>query len=176
MIFTKTKLSGAYTIDFEKREDNRGFFARSYCEHEFADQGITFRVVQGNTSMSKQKGTMRGMHYQEKPYEEDKLIRCTKGAIYDVIIDLRPDSKTYKQWIGVELSADNYHMLYVPKGCAHGFLTLAPDTEVTYLVSEFYTPSAEHGIRYNDPAFMIQWPDKIQVVSKKDASFPDFKE
>lgn len=176
MIFTKTKLSGAYSIDLEKREDERGFFARGFCQHEFTDQGITFNVVQGNISMSKKKRTLRGMHFQEKPHEEDKLIRCTKGAIYDVIIDLRPNSKTFKQWIGLELSADNYRMLYLPKGFAHGFLTLVDNTEVTYLVSEFYTPSAEHGIRYNDPAFAIQWPNKIEVISEKDASFPDFKE
>lgn len=175
MKFTQTKLQGAYIIDLEKKEDNRGFFARIFCMDEFSKEGIDIRVVQGNTSFSKSKGTLRGMHFQTKPYEEDKLIRCTKGAIYDVIIDLRPKSKTYKQWFGIELTDANYKMLFVPKGFAHGFLTLKDNTEVSYLVSQFYTSEAEAGVRYNDSAFNIKWPASVKIITDKDSSFPDYK-
>ncbi|MCK4826502.1 dTDP-4-dehydrorhamnose 3,5-epimerase, partial [bacterium] len=153
MIFTETQLRGAYIIEIEKLKDNRGFFARTWCQKEFEEHGLTPRVVQANVSSNKKKGTLRGMHYQIAPYEETKLVRCTRGAIYDVIIDLRPASPTYTQWVGVELTADNYKMLYVPENFAHGFQTLEDNTEVTYQVSQFYTPGSESGIRWGDPAF-----------------------
>ena len=174
MIFTETKLKGAYIIDIEKRTDDRGFFARAWCQNEFEAQGLVARVVQTNLSYNIRKGTLRGMHYQVAPYAETKLVRCTKGGIYDVIIDLRPDSSTYKQWVGVELTGDNYRMLFVPEGFAHGFQTLADDVEVTYQVSQFYTPGAEGGIRYDDPTFGIEWPLPVQVISDKDQSWPAY--
>lgn len=175
MIFTPTKLAGAFIIDLKKIEDDRGFFARTFCFNEFKDNGIEFEVRQANTSLSAKKGTLRGMHFQKSPYEEDKLVRCTKGALFDVIIDLRKDSPTYKQWIGVELTEKNHRALLVPKGFAHGFLTLEDDTEANYLVSQFYTPGAESGIRYNDPQFGIEWPIKPTEVSEKDANHPDYE-
>ena len=174
MIFTETKLPGAYLIDIEKRGDQRGFFARAWCRKEFEAHGLTPHVVQANISLSKWKGTLRGMHYQVAPYAEAKSVRCIRGAIYDVIIDLRPDSPTYMQWLGVELTAENYRMLYVPEGFAHGFQTLVDNTEVTYLVSQFYTPEAEGGARYDDPAFGIEWPLEVQIISDKDKSWPNY--
>lgn len=174
MIFTETKLQGAYLIDIEKREDQRGFFARGWCQKEFEAHGLIPRVVQVNISLSKQKGTLRGMHYQVAPYAEAKLVRCTRGALYDVIIDLRSDSPTYLQWLGAEMTAENYRMIYVPEGFAHGFLTLADNTEATYQVSQFYTPEAEGGMRYDDPALGIEWPLAVRVISDKDANWPDF--
>jgi dTDP-4-dehydrorhamnose 3,5-epimerase len=174
MIFTPTALSGAYIIELQKLQDDRGFFARSYCSQEFAAHGLTPRVVQSNISFNKKKATLRGMHYQIEPYGETKLVRCTRGAIYDVIVDLRADSPTFKNWIGVELTAENYRMLYVPEGFAHGFETLEDETEVTYHVSEFYTPNAEQGLRYNEPMLGIRWPLEVEVISEKDKSWPDF--
>lgn len=174
MIFTETNLKDAHIIEIEKLEDDRGFFARSWCRKEFENSGLVYDMVQANVSWNKRKGTLRGMHYQRPPYEETKVVRCTRGSIYDVIIDLRPDSPTYKQWLGVELTADNYKMLYVPGGFAHGFQTLQDDTEVIYQVSQFYTPGAEGGIRWDDPAFQIDWPLEVQVISDKDRSWPDF--
>lgn len=174
VIFTPTKLRDAYIVDIEKREDDRGFFARSWCRREFAERRMVSDLAQANVSFSLKRGTLRGMHYQMKPYEETKLIRCTRGAIYDVIIDLRPNSTTYGQWVGAELTADNYKMLYVPEGLAHGFQTLSDDAEVAYQMSQFFTPGAARGIRYNDPAFGIQWPMKVEVISSEDASWPDF--
>lgn len=174
MIFTETKLKGAYIIDIEKREDSRGFFARGWCQKEFEAHNLTARILQVNLSSNLKKGTLRGMHYQVAPYEETKLVRCTRGGIYDVIVDVRSDSPTFKQWIGVELTEDNYRMLFVPEGFAHGFITLADRTDVTYQVSEFYTPGAERGARYNDPAFGIVWPAPAAVISEKDANWPDF--
>lgn len=174
MIFTETHLRGAYIIDIEKREDQRGFFARTWCVTEFEARGLATRIVQANLSFNKRQGTVRGMHYQVTPYAETKLVRCTQGAIYDVIIDLRPGSSTFKQWLGIELTGTNYRMLYVPEGFAHGFQTLVDDVEVNYQVSQFYTPEAELGLRYDDPAFGIEWPLKVQVVSEKDRSWPDF--
>ena len=176
MIFTETKLKGAFIIEVKKISDDRGFFGRSWCKKEMEDHGLNGNVVQSNTSFSKKKGTIRGMHYQVHPYEETKLMRCTKGAIYDVIIDLRKDSPTYLQWIGIELTENNYKMLYVPEKFAHGFITLSDNTEVTYLVTEFYTPGAEAGIRFNDSKFNINWPVPVNVVSEKDKSHPDFNE
>jgi dTDP-4-dehydrorhamnose 3,5-epimerase len=174
MIFTETRLQGAYLIDIEKREDHRGFFARTWCQHEFGEHGLVARLVQANLSFNRQRGTLRGMHYQTPPYAEAKLVRCTRGAIYDVIVDLRPDSPSFKQWIGVELSAVNYRMLYVPEGFAHGFQTLEDNVEIMYQVTQFYTPEAEGGIRYNDPALGIMWPLEVTVISEKDAAWADF--
>jgi len=174
VIFTETELPGAYVIELRKLQDDRGFFARSWCEKEFEEQGLVARVVQANVSFNIKKGTLRGMHYQAPPYAETKLVRCTRGAIFDVIIDLRRDSPAYMQWIGVELSADNYKMLFVPEQFAHGFQTLQDNSEVTYQVSQFYTPGSERGIRYSDPAFGIAWPLAVEVISNKDQSWPDF--
>lgn len=171
MIFKPTELQGAFEIELNKLQDDRGFFARAWCEKEFAENGLTPVVHQVNVSYNIKKGTLRGMHYQVAPYQEAKTVRCTRGAIYDVIIDLRKDSATYKQWIGVELTADNYKMLYVPEDFGHGFITLEDNTEVTYQVSEFYTPGAEQGICWNDQAFNIAWPQTIQVISEKDANW-----
>ena len=176
MLFEQTKLKDAYVIQLEKIEDQRGFFARAWCEKEFAQHGLAAVVRQANVSFNIRKGTLRGMHYQIAPHGEAKTVRCTRGAIFDVIIDLRPDSATYQQWFGVELTADNYKMLYVPENFAHGFLTLEDRSEVTYQVSEFYTPGAERGIRWNDPAFGIQWPAAAAVISDKDANWPDYKD
>ncbi len=174
MIFTETKLKGAYIIEPEKFEDERGFFARTFCRREFESHGLKHNVVQCNISYSKNKGTLRGMHYQKAPFEEAKLIRCTKSAIYDVIIDLRPTSSTYTQWIAEELTEDNYKMLYVPEGFAHGFLTLSEDAEVFYQMSEFYMPEYAGGIRWNDPSFKISWPIDVALISEKDKTLPDF--
>ena len=174
MIFTATRLKDAYILDLEKLEDHRGFFARVWCQKEFADQGLTPRMVQANLSSNSTKATLRGLHYQVAPYSEAKLVRCLKGALYDVIIDLRPDSPTYKQWLGVELTAENYKMLYVPEGFAHGFQTLTDDTQVFYQVSQCYTPGAERGVRYDDAAFGIEWPLATCVISDKDKSWPDY--
>lgn len=174
MIFTETKLKGAYIIEIEKREDERGFFARGWCQNEFEAHGLVSRVVQANISYNKKRGTLRGMHYQIAPYEETKLVRCTRGALFDVIVDLRPASPTYRQWYGVELTAENYKMLFVPEGLAHGFITLQDETEATYQVSQFYTPGSERGLRYNDPSFKIEWPAEVQVISEKDKSWPDY--
>ena len=174
MIFKETHLQGAFVIEIEQIKDNRGFFARAWCQKEFEEHGLTSRVVQANVSSNKKKGTLRGMHYQISPYEETKVVRCTRGAICDVIIDLRQDSPTFKQWIGVELREDNYKMLYVPENFAHGFQTLKDDTEVTYQVSQFYAPGSESGIRWDDPVFGIEWPLEVQVISDKDKSWPDY--
>ena len=175
MIFKETKLNGAFVIELEKHQDDRGFFARTFCQNELRDHGLIADVAQANMSLSKTRGTLRGMHYQKSPFEETKLVRCTRGALYDVIIDLRSDSPTFKQWIGVELTADNYTMLFVPKNFAHGFITLSDDTEATYLVSQYYAPGSELGIRWNDPQFGIEWPIDAQVISEKDQSWPDFE-
>lgn len=175
MIFDETKLPGAVVIDLERREDERGFFARTFCANEFADHGLNARLVQANTSWNPRQGTLRGMHFQHAPHAEVKVVRATRGAIHDVIVDLRPDSPTYKQWVGVDLTQENRRALYVPEGFAHGFQTLEPDTEVHYLVTEFYTPEAEGGVRWNDPAFGIEWPDPANAfLSPKDAAWPDF--
>ncbi len=174
MIFTETKLSGAYIIDVKKIEDDRGFFGRAWCKKEFEEHGLNANAVQANVSFNKQKGTLRGMHFQLAPFSETKTVRCTAGAIYDVIIDLRPNSPTFKQWIGVELTEQNFKMLYVPEGFAHGFMTLADNSAVHYMVTEFYSPGAESGVRYNDPAFNIKWPMEATVVSEKDKLHPLF--
>ncbi len=175
MIFQETHLKGAYIIELKKLEDDRGFFARAWCQKEFEEHGLTARLVQCNLSFNPKKGTLRGMHYQVAPYEETKLIRCTKGAIFDAIIDLRPASPTYKSWFGAELTEENRKMLFVPEGFAHGYLTLVDHSEVFYQVSEFYQPGAESGLRWNDPAINIQWPLRgPMIISSKDRSWPDF--
>ncbi|HXG50487.1 MAG TPA: dTDP-4-dehydrorhamnose 3,5-epimerase [candidate division Zixibacteria bacterium] len=175
MLFKEVGLKGAYLIELEPFRDDRGFFARSWCRREFEAQGLEGRFVQANVSFNKQRGTLRGMHYQAAPYAEVKLVRCTRGAIYDVIIDLRPESESFGKWMGFELTADNYRMVYVPEGFAHGFETLEDSTEVTYQVSEFYNPSSEGGIRYDDPAFGIRWPEEVRVISRKDMAWPDYR-
>ena len=175
MIFTETKLRGAYLLDIEKNEDERGFFARSWCQREFEAHGLNPRLAQCNISFNSRQGTLRGMHYQTKPHEEAKLIRCTMGAIYDVIADLRPDSTSFRQYLGVVLNPQNRRMLYVPEGFAHGFLTLVGNTEISYQMSEFYAPESARGFRWNDPAFGINWPSDIKVVSDRDGSYPDFE-
>lgn len=175
MIFTEANLPGAFIIDLQPLEDERGFFARAWSQTEFRDHGLADRIVQCNVSYNRRRGTLRGMHYQAAPHEEAKLIRCTKGSLYDVIIDLRPTSPTHMKWAGVELTADNRRMLYVPEGFAHGYQTLQDDTEALYQVSEFYTPEAERGVRWDDPSFAIVWPSvEERTISKKDASWPDF--
>lgn len=176
MNFSETHLGGAYIIEIEKREDQRGFFARAWCQKEFGGRSLVTHFVQSNVSLSKRAGTLRGMHYQAAPNQEVKLIRCTRGAIWDVIIDLRPGSPTYTKWIGVELTDNNYKMLYVPENFAHGFLTLEDSTEVTYLVSAFYSPESERGVRYNDPQFQMRWPMEIRAISDKDKSWPDYSQ
>jgi dTDP-4-dehydrorhamnose 3,5-epimerase len=174
MIFRETDLMGAFVIEPEILSDERGFFARTWCSKEFAKHGLNPTVSQCNISFNKKKGTLRGMHYQGAPQEEAKLVRCTAGAIYDVIIDLRPASATFKMWTSVELNAGNRKMLYIPEGLAHGFLTLADDTEVFYQMSEYYSAEHAKGVRWDDPAFNIEWPLDIAVMAEKDRSFPDF--
>ncbi|MDX2249320.1 MAG: dTDP-4-dehydrorhamnose 3,5-epimerase [Bacteroidia bacterium] len=176
MKFTETKLKGAFIVEPTPFQDDRGMFARFYCQREFEEHGLNPAVVNTNVSRSRYKGTLRGMHFQRSPWAECKLVRCTRGALLDVIIDLRPDSPTFKEWIGVELTADNYKMLFVPEGFAHGFMTLVDDTEATYQVSQFYAPKFEGGLKYNDPAFGIEWPMEPTVISDKDARWPDFSE
>lgn len=174
MIFTETKLKGAFIIDIQKREDERGFFARTFCADEFKTHGLNTVMPQSNMSLSKFKNTIRGMHFQVDGAEEAKLIRCTKGGILDVIIDIRKNSPTYCQHIAVELTEENYRMLYVPEGFAHGFCTITDNVEVSYQVSQFYTPGKEKGIRWNDPLFGIVWPTQNPIISEKDAVHPDF--
>ena len=175
MNFKETKLGGAFVIDLEMHEDNRGFFARAWCSREFEAHGLLGSLAQSNISFNREAGTLRGMHYQAAPHEEAKLVRCTKGAIYDVIIDLRPHSPTYLEWVAVELSADNYKMVYVPEGFAHGYQTLVDGTEVFYQVSEFYAPAAERGVRYDDPVFEINWSMDVVLISSKDRNWPNYK-
>lgn len=174
MIFHETYLQGAYIIDIEKVLDERGFFARTWCKKEFQKKSLEHEFVQNSISLNNTIGTLRGMHYQRAPWDESKLIRCTRGSIYDVIIDLRPDSDTYHKWLGTELSAENYKILYVPPKFAHGFITLQDNTEVIYHISEYYDPSSEKGIRYNDPFFSIDWPINVATISEKDKNWPDY--
>jgi dTDP-4-dehydrorhamnose 3,5-epimerase len=172
--FTETKLKGAYLIGIEKLEDHRGFNARAVCQREFTAHGLISQFVQANILFNRKKGTLRGFHYQIPPCGETKLFRCIHGAVFDVILDLRGDSPTYKQWFGVELTADNYKMLYLPANFAQGFITLADDTELFYQVSEFYSPRHERGIRYDDPAFGVSWPISVEVISEKDKDWPNY--
>jgi len=174
VIFSETTLEGAWIIDPERAEDERGFFARSWCQREFAARGLSPNVVQCNISFNRKRGTLRGMHYQAKPYEEVKLVRCTMGALYDVIIDLRVTSPTFRHWVAVELTASNRRMLYIPGGFAHGFQTLEANTEVFYQMSEFYSPDLTRGVRWDDPAFGIQWPPGERIISERDRNYSDF--
>ena len=176
MIFIETALKGAVLIEPEKHKDERGFFARTWCSKEMAAQGLNAHLSQCNISFNRKKGTLRGMHFQAPPYAEAKLVRCTAGSVYDVIIDIRAESATFKQWYAIELSAANYKMLYIPKNFAHGFLTLENNTEVFYQMSEFYHPDHARGIRWNDAAFSVKWPAEISLISEKDQSYPDFKQ
>lgn len=175
MKFIPTELKGAHLIELERLEDERGFFARTFCRDEFAAHRLRSTFTQCNVSFNAQRGTLRGMHYQAKPHEEAKLVRCTRGAIYDVIVDLRKGSPTYKRWTAVELTADNGRMLYVPEGFAHGFQTLEDNSEVFYQMSEMYHPESARGLRWNDVAFAIRWPLPRPILSERDARFPDFE-
>jgi dTDP-4-dehydrorhamnose 3,5-epimerase len=174
VIFTETKLKGAYIIEPELHVDERGFFARTWCEAEARAHGLDPAVVQCNISFNKRKGTLRGMHYQTAPFAEAKLVRCTSGAIFDAIIDLRSDSPTYRHHFAVVLSADNRRMLYMPEGFAHGFQTLEDDTEVAYQMSCAYSPDHGRGVRWNDPAFGIDWPEPDPIINQRDMAYPDF--
>jgi len=174
MIFTETKLQGLFMVDLERREDERGFFARTWCRNEFEAHGLETRLVQCNVSFNLRRGTLRGMHYQAPPCAEIKLARCTLGAIYDVAIDLRPDSPTFRQWAAVELTAENRRALYIPAGFAHGFQTLRDNSEVFYQMSEFYHAAYARGVRWNDLAFGISWPLPDPLLSERDHAYPDF--
>ncbi len=175
MEFLTTKLPGVFEIRIEAKPDERGFFARTWCQEEFEAQGLAGKLVQCSLSFNKKKGTLRGMHYQIAPHVETKLVRCTQGAIYDVVLDLRPESPAFKDWVAVELTAEKRNMVYVPQGCAHGFLTLEDRSEVTYQMSEFQNADAARGVRWNDPAFQIKWSAKVEVISERDRNYPDFK-
>jgi dTDP-4-dehydrorhamnose 3,5-epimerase len=175
MVFQDTGLAGAFVIELDTIHDERGFFARSWCSTEFAEHGLNSRLVQCNVSRNRAKGTLRGMHYQAPPHEEAKLVRCTLGAIFDVMIDMRPSSSTYLKWFGAELSAENHRSLYIPEGFAHGFLTLTDESEVFYQMSEFYAPQAARGLRWDDPLLAISWPGPVAVISERDRTYPDFR-
>lgn len=172
MRFKETDLVGAWLIDPNPHEDDRGRFMRAWCAQEFAEHGLNFSPVQANMGFSVRKGTVRGMHFQEAPALEAKLVRCTRGTIFDVVLDLRPESPSYDEWYGLQLSAENGRMLYVPEHCAHGYQTLEDDTEIYYMASEFYTPNSVRGVRFDDPAFSIQWPLVVTVVSEQDRNWP----
>lgn len=176
MIFTETRLAGAFVIDPERFEDARGFFARTWCRREFAERGLVTDLAQCSVSYNAREGTLRGMHFQVEPHAETKLVRCTRGAIYDVALDLRPGSPTFRQWAAVELTAENRRAFYIPAGMAHGFQTLTDDTEVFYQISEFHHPRSARGVRWDDPAFGIAWPETgARTISERDASFPLFE-
>jgi len=174
LIFRETNLKGAFLIEPEKREDDRGFFARSFCREEFAAHGLNPKVMQCNIAFNRRKGTLRGMHFQAAPYQEAKLVRCTKGSVYDVCIDLRRSSTTFKQHFAVVLSARDHNMVYIPEGFAHGMQTLEDDTEVFYQMSQVYSPESARGVRWNDPAFGIEWPAAERTMTEKDRTYPDF--
>jgi dTDP-4-dehydrorhamnose 3,5-epimerase len=172
MKFSPTKMSGVWVVDLERHEDERGFFARSWCQREFAQHGLNPNLVQCNVSFNRKRGTLRGMHYQVAPHAEAKLVRCTRCAIFDVAVDLRPDSPTYRQWLSIELAAENGRALYIPEGFSHGFQTLADDSEVFYQMSEFFHPECARGLRWNDPAFGIIWPAPNPTISDRDQNLP----
>lgn len=174
MIFAETQLSGVVVVELEKLDDDRGFFARSFCADEFAAHGLMTECAQANVSVNHRRGTLRGMHYQAEPGPEGKLVRCTIGAIHDVAVDLRPDSPTFRRWTACELSAENRRALHIPPGCAHGFLSLTDASEVLYLMSSRFEPALARGVRWDDPAFAIDWPAEPIVMSEKDANIPDF--
>jgi dTDP-4-dehydrorhamnose 3,5-epimerase len=175
MLFHEAKLPGVFEIHLEPHPDERGFFARTWCQKEFEAHGLNPRLVQCSISLNTRKGTLRGLHYQVPPHAEIKLVRCVKGAIYDVVVDLRPLSPTFKGWIAVVLTAEKRNMVYVPEGCAHGFLTLENESEVFYQMSEFYDAGSSKGVRWDDPAFQIAWPEKVQVISERDRAYPNFE-
>lgn len=175
MIFSETKLLGAYVIEIEKNEDERGFFARTLDKNDFLKKGLDSKFVQSSISYNNKKGTIRGMHYQSKPYEESKLVNCIRGSIFDVIIDLRPKSKNFKKWCSFELTETNHKMLYIPKGFAHGFQTLEDHTEVSYQISQFYHPEYSKGVKWNDKIFGISWPLNISLISQKDLDYAPFQ-
>jgi dTDP-4-dehydrorhamnose 3,5-epimerase len=176
MIFTETKLKGAFVLDVERREDPRGFFGRAFCQNEFQEHGLKPIIAQGNIALNRKKGTIRGMHFQFPPAAETKLVRCTRGAILDIIVDLRPESPTYLEHVAVELSEDNYRSLYVPGRFAHGYQALRDNTDTSYQVGEFYTPGCEGGLLYNDPHFGLEWPLPVTVISEKDGQWKQFGE
>lgn len=175
MKFIPTRLAGVFIIELERLADERGFFARSFCRDDFVRHGLATEFVQCNVSFNRSRGTLRGLHYQASPHAEAKLVRCTRGAIYDVVVDIRVKSNTYREWLTTELSADNYRMIYIPEGCAHGFQTLRDSAEVFYQMSVAYQPDAARGIRYNDSALGIRWPLANPTLSARDAAYPDFE-
>lgn len=175
VIFVPTSLPGAFIVDIDRRNDDRGFFARTWCRREFAEMGLNADLAQCNVSYTKRRGTLRGMHWQAAPHSEVKLVRCTRGSIWDTIIDLRSESPTYMKHLGVELTAASGRAIYIPEGMAHGFVTLEDDCEVSYQMSEFHEPAAARGIRWNDPAFAIEWPIADPILHPRDASYPDFQ-
>ncbi|MBF0246630.1 MAG: dTDP-4-dehydrorhamnose 3,5-epimerase [Alphaproteobacteria bacterium] len=175
MLIEKTPLPGVLVTSLQKIEDERGFFARTYCEREFAEAGVDIHILQTNVSGNRLKGTLRGMHYQDQPHPDRKLVTCGRGAIFDVAVDLRLDSPAYCQWFGVELTADNRKGLFIPPGCAHGFLTLTDDTDVIYLMGETYHADLARGVRWDDPAFGIVWPEQPRIMNERDASYPDWR-
>jgi len=175
MKFHETKLPGMFEIHLEPLGDERGFFARSWCQHEFELHGLNPVTVQCNISFNEKQGTLRGLHYQAEPHPEAQVVRCTQGSIYDVVVDLRAQSPTFKKWVGLSLSAANRRMIYVPEGFAHGFLTLEDRTEIFYQMSEFYHPELSRGVRWDDPAFQIAWPSKPRIISERDRTYPDFQ-
>jgi dTDP-4-dehydrorhamnose 3,5-epimerase len=174
MTFHETKIPGIFEVRPEPLHDHRGFFARTWCQKEFEAHGLNPQLVQCSLSYSRRRGTLRGLHYQAAPYAEAKLVRCAHGAIYDVAVDLRPQSPTFRQWISVVLRSEQRHMLYIPEGCAHGFLTLEDDCEVFYQMSQIYDRPSARGVRWDDPSFGIAWPEKVEVISERDRGYPDF--
>jgi len=174
MTFHETRIPGAFEIHLEHHRDERGFFARTWCREEFRRHGLNAELAQCSISFNARKGTLRGMHYQAEPYREAKLVRCTRGSIFDVVLDLRADSPTFRNWAAAVLSASNRHMLYVPEGCAHGFLTLENESEVSYQISQMYDANSSRGVRWNDTAFRIGWPAEVEVISDRDRTYPDF--
>jgi dTDP-4-dehydrorhamnose 3,5-epimerase len=175
MTFKHTKIAGVYLLEPDRITDERGFFARTWCEKEFTKHGIDPYIVQCNLSFNPHKGTLRGMHYQRPPHEETKIVRCTMGAVFDVAVDLRRDSPTFTRWVGAPLTAENREMLVIPPGCAHGYLTLAPNTEVSYQLSAYYAPTHGAGVRWDDPAFDIRWPGDVTSIADRDRDYPDFE-
>ena len=175
MMFTETAIEGAFLIEPERLEDERGFFARTFCQREFAARGLSTRLAQCSVSFNRRTGTVRGMHYSVAPHAEEKLVRCTRGRVFDVLLDLRPDSPTFRRWTAVTLAADDHRMVYVPAGVAHGFQTLEPESEVFYQMSEFYAPECARGVRWDDPAFGIEWPPAERTISERDRRYPDYR-
>ncbi len=176
MIVGETELAGAYVLEVERRDDERGFFARVWCAAELGAAGLDARVSQINVGFNHRRGTLRGLHFQRAPHAEVKIVRCTAGAVYDVIVDLRPESPTHRRWIGVELTDENHRQLYVPAGFAHGYQTLTDSAEISYLTSVPYAPESATGVRFDDPAFGIGWPEPVTVISDADRSWPDYRE